>query len=75
MAIFNLGITNTKTVDGVLSAFRTAISDLKDVATEQTVKAAVHGEAAAAALSAKAAAEAEAERATTIAQQMQAVFG
>lgn len=71
----NLFNTAPKSVDGVLSAFKTAITDLHNVAAEQKQLAAKQDEIAAAALVAANAAEAEATRATNIAAQMSTIFG
>jgi hypothetical protein len=75
MSIFTFNAPAAKTVDGVLSAFRSTIADLQDVAIAHNDAAAEHDRVATAALSAKAAAETEATRATAIASQMQAIFG
>lgn len=71
----NLFTTAPKSVDGVLSAFKAAITDLNTVAAAQRDEAVKQETIAAAALSAKASAEAEATRATNIAAQMSTIFG
>lgn len=68
-------LTSPKTVDGVLSAFRKAVTDLQAVASFQSAEASKQEAVAAAALTAKAAAEAEAARAVTAATKLEAVFG
>lgn len=76
MANFNI-FGNTavkKSVDSVLTAFRTAIDDLNTVATEQEAEAQRQADIATQAALDKAAAEAEAARAKAIAAQMTAVF-
>lgn len=64
-----------KTVDGVLSAFQTAITDLHALADKHQGHSAEQEAIAAQVLKQKAAHDAEAARASSIATKMQAVFG
>jgi hypothetical protein len=72
--MFTFGTTVPQTVDGVLEVFRTAIDDLKVVATVHQDKAAEHDRVAAQARSASTAAQSEAQRACSIASKMEAIF-
>lgn len=75
MSIFTFGaVQETKTVDGVLSAFRNTITDLQSVAAQQSALATEHAAKVVEAQQAQTVAETEALRATNIAAQMQAVF-
>jgi hypothetical protein len=64
-----------KTVDGILSAFRSTINDLLGVAAEQKAVAAEQDRIIAKAQDERTAALVEATRAEAVATQMEAVFG
>ena len=72
--MFEFGKTKATTVDGVLSAFRTAIDDLKAVASFQKQEADFQSTVIIKAQTLKESAELEAARAESVAAKMQAVF-